>query len=202
MTFTRNHFEDTLRSSAQSLIRTLEQLVGGNVEALWAAIVELRALFERDGRLLVCGNGGSAADAQHFAGELVATFGRGLSRRALSVIALPSDMATITALANDFGYEHVFSRQVEAHGRAGDYLLAISTSGASRNVVEAAKAASRCDMKVISITGEAGKTLQQLSDLSIVIPSTDTQVIQNTYQFLLHILCFGVEESMDSDRAR
>lgn len=152
--------------------------------------------FQSDGRVLVCGNGGSAADAMHFTGELVATFQKGAARPALSAIALSSDIATITAYANDFSYNDVFARQVSAHGRPGDCLLAISTSGKSRNILRAAHEARSRRIAVVSITGCGGGELAVLSDIPIVIPSDDTQTIQNTYQFLLHVICYGIESQL------
>jgi len=196
MKLTKAEFEQFSSTAVQSLVSSLRDVLSQNADVMWRTIVGLAMSFERGGRLLVCGNGGSAADAQHFAGELVATFQVGMKRRALPVLALSNDSATMTALANDFGYEHVFSRQVEAFGSAGDHLLAISTSGSSTNVLHAVKVAREREMGVISISGVNGKELQSLSDLPIIVPSTDTQVIQNTYQFLLHLLCYGIEQSV------
>lgn len=158
------------------------------------AIKLIYASFLSDGRLLVCGNGGSAADAQHLTSELVATFARGEQRKPLSAISLSSDISTITAYANDFDYAQIFSRQVAAHGRKGDCLLAISTSGKSKNVIEAVKQARKLEMKSITITGLRGTELSKLSNVVIQVPSQDTQIIQNVYQFLTHVICFGIEE--------
>jgi D-sedoheptulose 7-phosphate isomerase len=160
------------------------------------AVNSMAATFKLGGRVLVCGNGGSAADAMHFAGELVATFQRDVVRPALSAIALSSDIASITAYANDFSYNDVFARQVSAHGRSGDCLLAISTSGKSQNILQAAREAHSREISVISVTGCGGGELAALSDISIVIPSNDTQTIQNTYQFLLHVICYGIESQL------
>ncbi|NDC10314.1 MAG: SIS domain-containing protein [Oxalobacteraceae bacterium] len=166
---------------------------GGDVVSAVSAMV---ATFKSGGRVLVCGNGGSAADAMHFAGELVATFQRDVPRPALSAIALSADLATITAYANDFSYDDIFARQVNAHGRKGDCLLAISTSGKSRNVIRAANEARSREISVISIVGRGGDALIAVSDIAVVIPSTDTQIIQNTYQFLLHVICYGIESQL------
>ena len=152
------------------------------------------------GRILLCGNGGSAADTQHFAGELVATFRRGVRRPPLSVMSLANDISTITAYANDFQFEDVFARQVQAHGRADDCLICVSTSGSSENILRAAHSARNLGMVVIGITGTNGSKLSSLSDVLIQIPSDNTQIIQNSYQFLLHVLCFGIEEEMRLDK--
>lgn len=187
-----NQFLESKNRLAACLDATYEQT---RVDVV-STVNSMVKTFSSGGRVMVCGNGGSAADAMHFTGELVATFQRGVPRPALSAIALSSDLATITAYANDFTYDEVFSRQVRAHGRKGDCLLAISTSGKSRNIIRAAEEARSVGISVISITGLSGRKLASLSDVAITIPSEDTQVIQNTYQFLLHIICYGIESQL------
>ena len=188
-----------LDQSLTDFIHVLSQIPTSCKTDLEIAVAMLTETVKNGGRILICGNGGSAADSQHFAGELVATFRRGLDRPGISALALSNDIATLTALANDFSYEEVYSRQVEAHGRTGDCLICISTSGNSENVLRAASRAQDLDLNVISITGNMGARLSQASDISIIVPSSDTQVIQNTYQFLLHMICYGIEESMFAD---
>jgi D-sedoheptulose 7-phosphate isomerase len=188
-----------LDQSLTDFIHVLSQIPTSCKTDLEVAVATLTKSCKNGGRILICGNGGSAADSQHFAGELVATFRRGLERPGISALALSNDIATLTALANDFSYEDVYSRQVEAHGRKGDCLICISTSGNSENVLRAASRAKSLDLNVISITGNMGARLSQASDISIIVPSSDTQVIQNTYQFLLHVICYGIEESMFAD---
>lgn len=141
--------------------------------------------------ILVCGNGGSAADAMHIVGELVGRFRR--ERRALNVIALTANAAVITAWANDYEYDTIFSRQVEAHGQPNGVLIALSTSGNSRNVVLAAEAAKQAKMKVIAMTGEGGGALGKLADHTIMAPSRDTPIIQQIHQVFYHLLCDIVE---------
>jgi len=174
----------------------LSELEEGCLDEVHAAIEIMVGSIRNQGRILICGNGGSASDSQHFAGELVATFNKEARRPAISAIALPNDIATITAYANDFSYLDVFSRQVEAHGRRGDTLLCISTSGSSTNVLNAATQARRQGLSVVSISGCSSRKLSELSDVAIVIRSTETPIVQNVYQFLIHTICFGIENAM------
>jgi D-sedoheptulose 7-phosphate isomerase len=141
--------------------------------------------------VLVCGNGGSAADAQHIAGELVGRFLK--ERRGLNVLALTANSAVLTAWANDHDFDSIFARQVEAHGRPGGVLIALSTSGNSTNVVQAAEAARREQMKVIALTGEGGGKLGPLAHTLLAVPSTHTPRIQEGHLALYHYLCEMVE---------
>lgn len=141
--------------------------------------------------LLVCGNGGSAADAEHITGELVGRFLK--ARRALNVVCLSSNSAVVTAWANDRSFDEVFARQVEAHGASGGVLLAISTSGNSTNVVRAAKAAKRLGLRVIALTGEGGGRLRRLSDVLLDVPSASTPLIQQVHVCLYHYICERTE---------
>lgn len=141
--------------------------------------------------MLVCGNGGSAADATHIAGELVGRFLK--VRRAYNVMALTTDPAVLTALANDDGFDIVFSRQVEAYGQPGGVLMVISTSGASRNVLRAAEAARSQGMTVIGLTGRGGGDLAALCDIVLDVPLQSTPLIQQVHQCLYHYLCDAVE---------
>lgn len=155
-------------------------------EIALAASVMIDCL-RRGGRILACGNGGSAADAQHFACELVGRFK--LNRRALSVIPLSVDPSSVTSIANDYGFETVFERQVEAHGRAGDVLLAISTSGKSPNVVRAAMKAKEVGMSVVGLAGSQRGDLAQHCDHILLVPSDDTPRIQEIHGLIVHMLC-------------
>jgi D-sedoheptulose 7-phosphate isomerase len=145
------------------------------------------------GRLLAFGNGGSAADAQHFVAELVGRLAR--DRRALSAIALSTDPSVVTAVANDHGFDAVFRRQVEAHGRAGDLALAISTSGRSPNVLEGVRAAHALGLRTIGLTGNGGGALASLVDDLVDVPHADTQRIQEVHTMVLHVLAQAVEEA-------
>ena len=153
------------------------------------------------GKILVCGNGGSAADSQHFSAELVGRFYK--DRDALPAIALTTDTSIITAIANDYGYDRVFSRQVEALGRPGDMLLGLSTSGNSENVIQAVLASRKKQMQTIALTGADGGKLKGMADCSISIPCRQAPRIQEAHIFILHAwaeqieatLCTGKESS-------
>ncbi|HPU29881.1 MAG TPA: D-sedoheptulose 7-phosphate isomerase [Syntrophorhabdaceae bacterium] len=144
-------------------------------------------------KLMICGNGGSAADAQHMAGEFVCRFYK--DREPLPAIALTTDTSILTAVSNDYSYDHVFSRQVKVIGRKGDVLLGISTSGSSKNVLEAFKTARQMEIKTILLTGQTEKEIAQFSDIVIKTPSTDTPRIQEMHILIEHIICELVEEA-------
>jgi len=158
-----------------------------------AAAVCIRAV--RGGnKVMFAGNGGSAADAQHLAAELVGKLGR--DRPALPAISLTTDTSILTAIANDYGYEDVFSRQIAALAREGDVLIGISTSGRSRNLVKAFAAARKRGLALVAFTGAGGGDLLALSDICLRVPSTDTQKIQEAHIVLGHIVCGLVERAM------
>lgn len=159
------------------------------------AAIAATALALRAGRpLLVCGNGGSAADAQHIVGEMVGRFLK--ERRALRAICLSSNPAVLTAWANDYSYETVFSRQVEAYAEHGGVLLGLSTSGNSRNVVNALEAARAAGMITIGLTGEGGGAMAPLCDHLFAVPSRSTPAIQQVHLCLYHCYCAGVEAAL------
>lgn len=180
-----------LDDSIAVLHRTAETVdaavVGRAIDAVADALGSGRAL-------LVCGNGGSASDAQHITGELVGRFLK--ERRGLKAICLSSNPAVLTAWANDYSYETVFSRQVEAYGEPGGVLLGISTSGNSANVVEAFQAARQAGMTTIALTGEGGGKLAALSDILLAVPSRHTPLIQQAHICLYHFLCERIEERL------
>ncbi len=149
----------------------------------------------RDGAVLVCGNGGSAADAQHFAAELVGRYAR--ERRALRAVALSTDTSILTALGNDYGFERVFARQVEAHGRPGDVLIGISTSGASANVIAAIVSARQRGLRTIGLTGRDGGELGRLADIHVNVPEQETARTQEVHITLLHALCELIERELE-----
>ena len=146
-------------------------------------------------KLLICGNGGSAADSQHFAAEFVSSFSKNISRPAFSAIALTTDTSFITAFSNDFSFNGVFERQVQAHGRKNDVLVAITTSGESMNCLRAVEQAKSQGMKSIAITS-VGASISSLVDVSIEIPSNNTQHIQECHMITYHILAELVENSI------
>lgn len=146
--------------------------------------------------LLVCGNGGSASDAQHITGELVGRFLK--ERQALNVICLSDNPAVLTALGNDYGYDTVFKRQVEAYGTAGAVLMGISTSGNSANVIRAFEQAKSMKMTTIALTGEGGGKLAPLSDILLAAPSLHTPFIQQVHIVLYHYFCQAIEENLSA----
>lgn len=142
-------------------------------------------------KILLAGNGGSAADAQHIAGEFVSRFA--FDRPGLSAIALTTDTSILTAIGNDYGYENLFARQVQAHARKGDVLIAYSTSGISPNIINALKEAKSSGLKCIGMTGNRGGPMQELCEHYLAVPSGDTPKIQEAHAVLGHILCGLVE---------
>ena len=148
--------------------------------------------LEAGGKVLVCGNGGSAADAQHIAGELAGRFRR--DRRPLACLALTTDSSVLTAIGNDYGFEQVFSRQVQALGRKGDVLWALSTSGRSPNVVAAAKAAKTAGMKVLAMTGSVGGELAALAEACFRAPADRTDLVQLLHGLAYHVICELIDE--------
>ncbi|MGN2392882.1 phosphoheptose isomerase [Pelomicrobium sp. G1] len=159
-----------------------------------AAAERMAQCLTRDGKILACGNGGSAADAQHFSAELLNRFE--MERPALAAVALTTDSSTLTSIANDYAFVEVFSKQVRALGRAGDILLAISTSGNSPNVIEAIKAAHERNMAVVALTGRSGGKMAELlrpSDIHLCVPSQSTARIQEVHILALHCLCDAID---------
>ncbi len=182
-----------LAARGVALGAALESLrAGSGVVAEVAAT--LVAALRAGGRVLVAGNGGSAAEAQHFATELVGRFKR--ERDAYAVLALSADGAVLTAIANDYGFEEVFARQVRAIGRPGDVLVAFSTSGESENVVRAASAARDGGLTVVAVTGAEPSRLERLGNLAIRVPATETALAQELHVVLLHLLCDTVEAEL------
>ena len=154
----------------------------------------LAETLKSGGKVLACGNGGSAADAQHFAAELINRFE--IERAPLAAVALTTDSSTLTSIANDYAYEQVFSKQLRGIGRRGDALLAISTSGNSRNVIEAMQAAHELGLRVVALTGNGGgKMAGRLSpqDVHICVPHKRTARIQEVHLLALHCLCDGID---------
>lgn len=161
-------------------------------ESIAKAADLIAGCFLSGDKVLLCGNGGSAADCQHMAAEFVSRFSKDLDRRALPAIALTTDTSFLTGFGNDFGFEGIFGRQVEALGSPGDVLIAISTSGNSPNVIRAVEAARKGSMITIALTGNGGR-LSAIAEVPITVPSTDTQYIQEAHLAVEHILCELVE---------
>ena len=151
--------------------------------------------FLAGSKVLICGNGGSAADSQHFAAEFVSAFSRDITRRGLPAMALTVDTSIITAYSNDFGYEGVFSRQVEAFGRPGDTLIVLTTSGSSKNCLQAVRKAQEIGISTIAFTRAAAAISAEV-DTSIEVPSTNTQHIQECHMVAYHVITEIVEQSL------
>jgi len=165
-----------------------------------AAVDALVFSLSNNGKILACGNGGSAADAQHFAAELVGRFER--ERLPLAAIALNTDTSILTAVGNDFGYDRVFSQQVNALGQPGDVLVAISTSGNSTNVIEAIEAAHSRELRIIALTGKGGGKIGQMlteDDVHLCVPHDRTLRIQEVHILLLHAMCDGIDAQLLGD---
>ncbi|WP_306606787.1 phosphoheptose isomerase [Azonexus sp.] len=180
------HFED----SAQTKLNAVDALAA----PIAAAIETMTNGLLNGGKILACGNGGSAGDSQHFAAELVGRFEA--ERQELAAIALSTDSSILTAIGNDYGFAHIFSKQVRALGHAGDVLLAISTSGNSGNIIEAIHAAHEHDMRVIALTGKGGGQIGELlrdDDIHLCVPADRTARIQETHLLIIHCLCDGID---------
>jgi len=183
---------DSLTESAETKHKIKDQ----SIESIIKAVDLLSACFKNGNKLLLCGNGGSAADCQHIATELMIRLNHSIKRPALPAIALTTDTSNLTAGGNDIGFENVFARNVEGLGTNGDVLLAISTSGNSTNVVKAAEMAHKKGMKVIGFLGGNGGKLKDIVNLPIVIPSLNVQRIQEGHITVAHIICELVEDKL------
>jgi D-sedoheptulose 7-phosphate isomerase len=178
------------RDSANLKLSAMQELAG----PIAGAVERMVACLRDDGKILCCGNGGSAADSQHFSSELLNRFEA--ERPGLAAVALTTDTSTLTSIANDYDYDQVFARQVRALGHPGDVLLAISTSGNSRNVIAAVHAAHEAQMTVVGLTGRGGGALlNELApgDIHICVPATVTARIQEVHLLALHCLCDGID---------
>lgn len=179
-------FEDSVKTKRDAM-ELLAAPIAVAVEAMTACLLG-------NGKVLACGNGGSAADAQHFAAELVNRFE--MERPPLAAIALTTDTSTLTSIANDYSFNQVFAKQVQALGQPGDVLLAISTSGNSPNVIEAIHAAHDRELRVVALTGKDGGRIAGLlkeTDLNLCVPSDRTARIQEVHLLVLHCLCDGID---------
>ncbi|HOK79863.1 MAG TPA: D-sedoheptulose 7-phosphate isomerase [bacterium] len=156
----------------------------------------LVSTLKKGKKILVCGNGGSAADCQHLAGELVGRFQ--MERRPVPCISLTTNTSIITAIGNDYSFDKVFSRQIGATGNKGDALILISTSGQSSNIIDAAKTAKKSGIKTIGLTGSSPNPLSEIVDICIAVPSTSTPRIQEIHSVIIHILCHIIEQELFS----
>ena len=154
--------------------------------------------LKNGGKIILCGNGGSAADAQHIAAELSGRFER--DRRALAGIAITTDTSALTSIGNDYGFEYIFSRQVEAIGKREDVLIAISTSGNSANVIKAVESGKKIGMKIITLTGKDGGEIKKLGDINVIIPSNSTPRIQEMHILIGHMICNLIDKELKDEK--
>jgi D-sedoheptulose 7-phosphate isomerase len=191
-----SELKSAIRAEFRAILDLLERMsLDVELEAQILRAVEMSCAALRQGnKLLFAGNGGSAADAQHWAGELVSRFN--FDRPGLAAIALTTDTSILTAIGNDYGYDYVFARQVEALGRPGDVVFLLSTSGGSANVLRAANAARALQMGVIGFTGQRGTEFAAACDVGFVVPSSATPKIQEGHEFLGHLICGLIEREM------
>lgn len=185
-----SRISENFSESAHLKLQSMDALAG----PIAAAAEHMVQCLKHDGKILACGNGGSAADAQHFSAELLNRFE--MERPGLAAIALTTDSSTLTSIANDYDFDQVFSKQVRALGHADDVLLAISTSGNSRNVIAAVEAAHESQMGVVALTGRNGGNMSEIllpSDIHICVPATSTARIQEVHLLILHCLCDAID---------
>ncbi len=192
-TYDRERAQRSAYESIRDTEHAAERLVTESMGELWHAFEMLRDTFRSGGHLYVCGNGGSAADAQHFVTELVVRLDAHSRRKPLPATALTTDTSILTAAANDLGFERVFARQIDACAKSGDLVLLISTSGNSRNLLAAAESARLNLVRTIGLLGRDGGALQPLVDCPIIVPTDSTQRIQEVHSLVLHLWCEWLE---------
>lgn len=185
----RNKIKQLIKES----ISVKEKIISSNIEDIQLIAHCCIDALKNNGKIIFCGNGGSAADSQHLCAELIARFKK--ERMSLPSIALTTNTSIITAIGNDYGFEKIFSRQLESLANKNDVLIAISTSGSAKNVIEAIKKAKEIGLKTIAITGENGVNFAKSCDLSFIAPSRDTARIQESHICVGHILCEIIEDA-------
>lgn len=194
--------ENRIRQQFADSIATKQKAVEAMTAPIARAVDVMVASLKAGGKIMACGNGGSAGDSQHFAAELLNRFER--ERAPLAALALSTDTSTLTSIANDYRYEDVFSKQVRGLGKKGDVLLAISTSGNSPNVIEAIHAAHALGITIVALTGKQGGKMAPLltgDDVHLCVPSDRTARIQEIHLVTLHCLCDGIDEILLGDSA-
>ena len=185
-----SRISENFSESAHLKLQSMDALAGPIADAAELMVQALK----RDGKILACGNGGSAADSQHFAAELLNRFE--MERPPLAAVALTTDSSTLTSIGNDYDFDQIFAKQVRALGHAEDVLLAISTSGNSRNVLAAIAAAHEADMRVVALTGRNGGRMGELleaNDVHICVPANSTARIQEVHLLALHCICDAID---------
>lgn len=188
----KNKIIEEFLAHQDTTIKTIETMQSSLLEAAKLVI----GVLKTGNKVLICGNGGSAADAQHFAAELTGRYKT--ERKGLPGIALTTDTSALTAIGNDYGFDHVFARQVEALAQKGDLLIGISTSGNSKNVLNALKVAKSTGCKTLGLTGRGGGAMNDLCDINLVVPSDDTPRIQEMHILFIHTICQLVDDAFVS----
>ena len=182
-----------IKRELQAHKETIEKTMDVMIPAIEKASIIVVKTLEKGNKILLCGNGGSAADAQHIAAELTGRYKT--SRKGLAGIALTTDSSALTAIGNDFGYDLIFERQVEALGREGDLLIGISTSGNSANIIHAFNCAKNIGCNIIGFSGRDGGKMDAVCDLNLIVPSHDTPRIQEMHILIGHIICQAVDDA-------
>ncbi|MEM9805572.1 MAG: SIS domain-containing protein [Cyanobacteria bacterium P01_D01_bin.56] len=191
--------EQAARIHILNSIEVQQQVTQFCLDSIVLAAQVIAQSIHKGGKLLLCGNGGSAADCQHLAGEFINCLSKDFRREGLPAIALTTDTSILTSIANDSGYTYIFERQVRALGQRNDVLLGISTSGNSANVVQAVKTANQLGLSTVALTGE-GKLLGEIAEVAIQVPHDNTQHIQEAHLVIEHILCRLVEIHLFEER--
>src|SRR3989338_1871272 len=179
--------QDAIKKIFSESIKVKEKTLSDNLEAIVQAVKVITDSLKKNNKIIIFGNGGSAADSQHIAAEFIGRFQK--ERKALAAIALTTDTSVITALGNDYGFDTIFSRQIEGIGKKGDVAVGISTSGNSINVIEGVKKARQMGLKTVSLTGCHGGKLAKLTDISLIVPAEKTARIQETHICMSHAIC-------------
>jgi len=190
-----------IKKRFSELIELLPQFEALSERAILDAAELIAETFAKGNKVLICGNGGSAADSQHFAAEFVNAFSRDISRKGLPAIALTTDTSVITSIANDFSFDNIFARQVQSYSNPGDVLIAFTTSGTSKNCVNAVLEARQCLVKSIVFT-RTDSFISKISDMTVEVPSTNTQHIQECHILAYHIMTEIVETKLFKGAAR
>ncbi len=188
--------KENIKLSIEESIKTKHSLIESCIDDIYACGLLLTDSLKNGNKILFCGNGGSAADAQHIVAELVIRYRSSVNRAALPAIALTVDPSIMTAGGNDIGYDNIFARTVEAYGKSGDVLVAITTSGNSENVFRAIIQAKKMNMKIVGLLGNGGGKIASLCDNSVIVPSKITARIQESHILTGHIWCEIIEENL------
>lgn len=196
MSLTEKERISLLRRASDDALELRRRVIEEQSTAISALASRIAAVIGASKKILVCGNGGSAADSSHFVTELVVRLSASRNRTALPALSLAADPSVITAAGNDYGYERIFSRQVEALGSKGDMLLALSTSGNSENVVQAVQTATKQGLLTGALLGGAGGALKDMVENTVIVPSESTQRIQEEHKFIIHMLVELVESDL------